>query len=235
MSNSPAPVSVSDRAERFSPTSSQDGDSWAWTSAFRKRQATARHRPAQRRWKLRIVVLRWRGCLCCVERYRPAPGMTSKITCKSNADREALPGLVGKTSTTSVRMGYNESPCTTRPASKSAASPASRKHTWPSTMALGLVSHMPNGPGVIQDEHIAEIAAAVPPPWPSNRSDWICARASAKMENSTPGSWRHLCARCGRRNLIEDSFVCVALYTTTGPVWQQISLSIPNCWNAPSR
>jgi phosphoribosylanthranilate isomerase len=30
--------------------------------------------------------------------------------------------------------------------------------------ALGLVSHMPSGPGVIPDEHIAEIAAAVPPP-----------------------------------------------------------------------
>lgn len=30
--------------------------------------------------------------------------------------------------------------------------------------ALGLVSHMPSGPGVITDELIAEIAAAVPPP-----------------------------------------------------------------------
>jgi phosphoribosylanthranilate isomerase len=30
--------------------------------------------------------------------------------------------------------------------------------------ALGLVSHMPSGPGVIPDEAIAEIAAAVPPP-----------------------------------------------------------------------
>ena len=30
--------------------------------------------------------------------------------------------------------------------------------------ALGLVSYMPSGPGVIPDEHIAEIAAAVPPP-----------------------------------------------------------------------
>src|SRR5208282_2509722 len=29
--------------------------------------------------------------------------------------------------------------------------------------ALGLVSHMPSGPGVISDDHIAEIAAAVPP------------------------------------------------------------------------
>jgi len=29
--------------------------------------------------------------------------------------------------------------------------------------ALGLVSHMPSGPGVISDETIAEIAAAVPP------------------------------------------------------------------------
>jgi phosphoribosylanthranilate isomerase len=29
--------------------------------------------------------------------------------------------------------------------------------------ALGLVSHMPSGPGVITDEQIAEIAAAVPP------------------------------------------------------------------------
>jgi len=29
--------------------------------------------------------------------------------------------------------------------------------------ALGLVSHMPSGPGVITDEHIAEIAATVPP------------------------------------------------------------------------
>jgi phosphoribosylanthranilate isomerase len=29
--------------------------------------------------------------------------------------------------------------------------------------ALGLVSHMPSGPGVISDEKIAEIAAAVPP------------------------------------------------------------------------
>ncbi len=30
--------------------------------------------------------------------------------------------------------------------------------------ALGLVSHMPSGPGVIPDDLIAEIAAAVPPP-----------------------------------------------------------------------
>ena len=30
--------------------------------------------------------------------------------------------------------------------------------------ALGLVSHMPSGPGVIPDERIATIAAAVPPP-----------------------------------------------------------------------
>src|SRR5258706_15703544 len=30
--------------------------------------------------------------------------------------------------------------------------------------ALGLVSHMPSGPGVITDEQISEIAAAVPPP-----------------------------------------------------------------------
>lgn len=30
--------------------------------------------------------------------------------------------------------------------------------------ALGLVSHMPSGPGVIPDERIAEIAASVPPP-----------------------------------------------------------------------
>jgi phosphoribosylanthranilate isomerase len=30
--------------------------------------------------------------------------------------------------------------------------------------ALGLVSHMPSGPGVISDRQIAEIAAAVPPP-----------------------------------------------------------------------
>lgn len=30
--------------------------------------------------------------------------------------------------------------------------------------ALGLVSHMPSGPGVIADELIAEIAASVPPP-----------------------------------------------------------------------
>jgi phosphoribosylanthranilate isomerase len=30
--------------------------------------------------------------------------------------------------------------------------------------ALGLVSHMPSGPGVIGDEQIAEIAASVPPP-----------------------------------------------------------------------
>jgi len=30
--------------------------------------------------------------------------------------------------------------------------------------ALGLVSHMPSGPGVISDQQIAEIAAAVPPP-----------------------------------------------------------------------
>jgi phosphoribosylanthranilate isomerase len=30
--------------------------------------------------------------------------------------------------------------------------------------ALGLVSHMPSGPGVISDELIAEIVAAVPPP-----------------------------------------------------------------------
>jgi phosphoribosylanthranilate isomerase len=30
--------------------------------------------------------------------------------------------------------------------------------------ALGLVSHMPSGPGVISDERIAEIAATVPPP-----------------------------------------------------------------------
>ena len=30
--------------------------------------------------------------------------------------------------------------------------------------ALGLVSHMPSGPGVITDELIAEIAASVPPP-----------------------------------------------------------------------
>lgn len=30
--------------------------------------------------------------------------------------------------------------------------------------ALGLVSHMPSGPGVISDELIAEIAATVPPP-----------------------------------------------------------------------
>ncbi|MFZ0799284.1 MAG: phosphoribosylanthranilate isomerase [Terriglobales bacterium] len=30
--------------------------------------------------------------------------------------------------------------------------------------ALGLVSHMPSGPGVIGDEQIAEIAATVPPP-----------------------------------------------------------------------
>jgi phosphoribosylanthranilate isomerase len=29
--------------------------------------------------------------------------------------------------------------------------------------ALGLVSHMPSGPGVISDDHIAEIAATVPP------------------------------------------------------------------------
>lgn len=29
--------------------------------------------------------------------------------------------------------------------------------------ALGLVSHMPSGPGVIEDEHIAEIASTVPP------------------------------------------------------------------------
>jgi len=30
--------------------------------------------------------------------------------------------------------------------------------------ALGLVSHMPSGPGVIEEEQIAEIAAQVPPP-----------------------------------------------------------------------
>ena len=30
--------------------------------------------------------------------------------------------------------------------------------------ALGLVSHMPSGPGVISDRSIAEIAATVPPP-----------------------------------------------------------------------
>lgn len=30
--------------------------------------------------------------------------------------------------------------------------------------ALGLVSYMPSGPGVIPEELIAEIAAAVPPP-----------------------------------------------------------------------
>ena len=30
--------------------------------------------------------------------------------------------------------------------------------------ALGLVSHMPSGPGVISDQQIAEIAASVPPP-----------------------------------------------------------------------
>src|ERR1700692_2411220 len=30
--------------------------------------------------------------------------------------------------------------------------------------ALGLVSHMPSGPGVIGDQLIAEIAATVPPP-----------------------------------------------------------------------
>lgn len=30
--------------------------------------------------------------------------------------------------------------------------------------ALGLVSHMPSGPGVIADELIAEIPASVPPP-----------------------------------------------------------------------
>ncbi len=30
--------------------------------------------------------------------------------------------------------------------------------------ALGLVSHMPSGPGVIPDELIAEIAHSVPPP-----------------------------------------------------------------------
>jgi len=30
--------------------------------------------------------------------------------------------------------------------------------------ALGLVSHMPSGPGVISDEQIAETAATVPPP-----------------------------------------------------------------------
>ncbi len=30
--------------------------------------------------------------------------------------------------------------------------------------ALGLVSHMPSGPGVISDQEIAEIAATVPPP-----------------------------------------------------------------------
>src|SRR6201993_364502 len=30
-------------------------------------------------------------------------------------------------------------------------------------LALGLVSHMPSGPGVIRDELIAEIAATVPP------------------------------------------------------------------------
>ena len=30
--------------------------------------------------------------------------------------------------------------------------------------ALGLVSHMPSGPGVISDEQIAEISATVPPP-----------------------------------------------------------------------
>ena len=30
--------------------------------------------------------------------------------------------------------------------------------------ALGLVSHMPSGPGVIADEDIAAIAAAAPPP-----------------------------------------------------------------------
>jgi len=30
--------------------------------------------------------------------------------------------------------------------------------------SLGLVSHMPSGPGVISDEQIAEIAASVPPP-----------------------------------------------------------------------
>ena len=29
--------------------------------------------------------------------------------------------------------------------------------------ALGLVSHMPSGPGVITDEQVAEIAAALPP------------------------------------------------------------------------
>src|ERR1035438_9215428 len=29
--------------------------------------------------------------------------------------------------------------------------------------ALGLVSHMPSGPGIISDEQIAEIAATVPP------------------------------------------------------------------------
>jgi len=29
--------------------------------------------------------------------------------------------------------------------------------------ALGLVSHMPSGPGVISDEQIAEIASTVPP------------------------------------------------------------------------
>src|SRR5438309_10044332 len=32
------------------------------------------------------------------------------------------------------------------------------------TSALGLVSHMPSGPGVISDDLIAEIAASVPPP-----------------------------------------------------------------------
>jgi phosphoribosylanthranilate isomerase len=32
------------------------------------------------------------------------------------------------------------------------------------TSALGLVSHMPSGPGVISDQQIAEIAATVPPP-----------------------------------------------------------------------
>src|SRR5258706_12210121 len=30
--------------------------------------------------------------------------------------------------------------------------------------ALGLVSHMPSGPGVISDQQIAEIASTVPPP-----------------------------------------------------------------------
>ena len=33
--------------------------------------------------------------------------------------------------------------------------------------ALGLVSHMPSGPGVIGEERIAEIAASVPPGTPT--------------------------------------------------------------------